>query len=519
VTGRQRLVIAGDGLAAWMTAAALVRALNPAHRPIVVVSIGGGPEDSSVFGRADATLPTGSAWHPALELDEGQLVATTGGGFSLGIALTGWARPGSTWFQPFSAAGAALGPVPFHHVVSRLRQTGASARLADYSLAALAAQAGRFQRPGRDPREVLSTCRYGLHLDCATLARGLQVTAEAAGARRATGILTDVERAPDGGILALRTSDGERIEGTLFLDCTGGNARLIGTAPTAAWRDWSRWLPCDRALSATFATDAAPAPYSHAEADSAGWTRQVPLQGRVQLTRFYRSDLLDDERALAGLQGQAGGAPGAPKAGPVAFGRREVAWHRNCVALGEAAVVIDPVAASNLHLLRVGIDRLLKLLPAGSEPAVEAAEYNRQTAAQYDNARDFALLHYKLNGRPGEALWEACRAIPLPAALDYRLRLFEARGRVALYDEEGFEEADWVNLLDGHGVRPRRHSPIADGLTRREAEAHLERVRGIMLDTLRGMPTHADYLAALHGTMPAKGSGRPPGMDIESNVK
>ena len=298
-----------------------------------------------------------------------------------------------------------------------------------------------------------------------------------------------------GSLLALIAEDRQRIEGELFLDCSGPDARLA--AEGAAWQDWSDWLPCDRVLSATVETGAPP-PYSHAEAHSAGWTRHLPLQGKTVLATCYRSDAISDSQAREHLRAAAGnGELGDERAARFRSGRRERPWKHNCIALGAAAAFIDPVGMSNLHILRAGIDRLLHLLPGAATATAEAREYNRQTALQLDHARDFAMLHYKLNGRRGEPFWDACRGMSIPDSLDYRQKLYEARGRVVLYDEEPFEEASWINLFDEHGIKPRHYNPIADGIRASELQSFVDRVRAVMITELGKMPTHADYLSGL----------------------
>ncbi|HWM28150.1 MAG TPA: tryptophan 7-halogenase, partial [Woeseiaceae bacterium] len=221
-------------------------------------------------------------------------------------------------------------------------------------------------------------------------------------------------------------------------------------------------------------------------------------QGEIVLTSFYRSELASDKDALGTLHESSGnGELGAVRSASLRFGRRSKAWHRNCIALGAAAGVIDPVATSNLELLRAAIERLLRLLPGDRVATAEVAEYNRLTSTQLERALDFAVLHYKLNGRRGERLWDACREMPVPASLDYKMRLYQSRGRVAMYDEEPLDEASWINLFDEHGVRPHNYNPIADGFGAAELQAHMERARTIMLDELKKMPLHADYLSGL----------------------
>lgn len=498
-----RIVIAGGGLAAWLAAAALGRVLEPDGYPITVVGTGDADDRLAPYGVADAALPWPERQHAALDLDDDAVVANCAGAFSFGLALDGWNRPDGTYFHPFSQMGAALGPVSFHHIVLRLRQSGEPLRLANFALAALAAQAGRFTRPDRDPASVLSTCRHGLHADCHRLAALYRAEAGKHGVAAVAGHLRRAELAADGSLAALVTSDEQRIAGDLFIDASGIEARLIGAVGGSDWVDWSAWLPCDRILSASFEHDDPPPPFSLARAHAAGWLRTLPLQGRSELVNAYGTDFADQEQALRQLQDLAGGRPLQNlQAHYVRCGRRGSPWQRNCVALGAAAALIDPVGVSNLQLLRAGVDTLLQLLPGraavgaaiGAAAAAERMEYNRRFGALLDSARDFALAHYRLNGRRGEPLWDACREAAVPELLAYKMSLFESRGRVAMYDEEPFEADDWTNLFDEHGLIPRSYSPLADGYRLADLRGHANMIRAVMLDAVAGMPTHAQYL-------------------------
>jgi tryptophan 7-halogenase len=507
---RKRIVIVGDGLAAWMAAAALSRTVRLGDWQVRV--IGGTGRDDMPLTAADATLPSPAREHGSIALDEDRIVADNGAAFTFGIALSGWSQRQATYFHPFGSIGAALGPLSFHHLVTRLRREGIPMRLANFSLPALAAQAGRFARPDGNPRSVLSTCRYGLHLDYAALRGDLRRAAEAAGIAQEPAPFSKVEHAADGSIAAVATGDGRRIEGDLFIDCTGVAARLIGSE----WQDWSPWLPCNRVLAATVEQLQPPLPYSHSEAQPAGWIRHLPTQGRIALTAHYSADVSNDEQALAWLRAAGNDGDVEVRAAILRFGRRRQAWHRNCVALGSAAAMIDPVGVTNLQLLRSAIGRLMQLLPGDPRGTAEAAEFNRLTGMQLDHARDFAMLHYKLNGRNGEPFWDACRSMDVPSTLEYKMRLYEGRGRIALYDEEPLEDVSWMNLYDEHGVLPRRYSPIADGFSVADLKAHADRARTIMIDELGRMPRHGDYLARVKA---AGAPGRPAPASIPQEAR
>lgn len=502
----QRIVIAGNGLPAWMVAAAIIHSIHKDNFTISVVAISEADASSPPFAYADATQPSPHKRFP-LVLNENQIIHQGKGSFTHGIALSGWANPDSTYFHPFGSIGAALGPVSFHQIVLRLRHQGMALRLANFSLPALAAQTGKFVPDIDDPRSVLATCEHGLHLDCNALATGLRHDAEAAGVSAIEGTFGHTEYGNGGDIIALITKDGLRVEGDLFIDCTGSEALLAGAG--TSWQDWSAWLPCDSLVSAVISTDQPPAPYSHNDTFEAGWIQHLPMQGRTCLNGFYRKDGNSENQVLDKLLQSSGSNELHPiYSGPLRFGRRTNAWHRNAIALGAAAALIDPVGISNLQLLGIGINHLLQLLPANRDTTAICTEYNRQMALQLDHARDFAILHYKLNGRRGEPFWDSCRAMPLPEELGYKLELFRSRGRVALYDEEPLEEASWLNLFDEHGVNPRGYSTIADGFSLEDLQKHLQRVRAVMMAALAEIPSHADYLAHIREKPGTQGETR-----------
>ena len=496
---RRAIVIVGNGLAAWLTAATLARAVNASDYSISVLGNGDDADALEPFICADATLPATNNFLADAGLDEAQVIAGTGGSISHGIAMSGWANPTTSYIHPFGSTGAALGPVAFHQLLLRLRQEGIPQRLANFSLAALAAQAGRCVPSGSDPASVLATCQYGLHLDCNRLADILHREAETAGVVAVTGKFGHAEQNADGHVSTVVTTDGKRMDGDLFIDCSGIGAVLAKTVARTDWQDWSAWLACDRLVSGVVKTPRPTAPYSHGEAIETGWIRHLPMQGRTLINGVYVAGRCTEEQMLDTLL-QSSGSHELQHiySGPLRFGRRKNAWRHNCICLGSAAAVIDPLAVSNLQLLIAGIHRLLGLLPGDGDMEGVRSEYNRQTALHLDHARDFAIMHYKLNGRPGEPFWDACRAMSIPEEAAYKLRLYQSRGRIPLYDEEPLEDTSWLNLFDEHGIIPGGYSRIADGFSLQDLQKHLQRVRTVMLDTLQKIPLHADYLASLN---------------------
>lgn len=472
------VAILGGGAAGWMTAAALARVLPPACAIRVVETADAAPRG------ALSTLPALRGFHGLLGLDEAAVMRAARGTFKLGARYGGWTAPGQDHVEGFSDAGANFDGVAFHHHWLRARQRGGGpGRYEDYSLAAVAGRLGRFAPPSEDPRSVLSTLSYGLHLDAAGYVAALRSAAGRVAAR--TGEITDVVLAPDGAIATVVLADGERIVADLFVDTTP-DGRLIGATPSGDWIDESAALPCDRLALREVAPRADPPPLTEFEAVTEGWLRRVPLRGGDAVTLAYASDLTSDDEARAVLGDEA-------VIVPLRNGRRERAWSGGCLAIGPAASQRGPLNGDDAQAIQSGVGRLIALLPTAEGSPLAAAEYNRLMAETFDRARDMTVLRH-LSATRTDPFWLRARRAAPSAALAYKQAQFESRGRVVLYDEETFVEDAWVGAFLGHGITPRRHDRLADRLPADQADAALARLRGLIRQAALAMPTHADAL-------------------------
>jgi tryptophan halogenase len=485
----RRIVIVGGGVDGWMAAAVLAKSGLGASIEVLETPAGPAP-------RIGAALPGASGFHRFIGLAEDAALAAAAGAFSLGLQFEGWGGPGTSRFLPFGDSGASLDSVGFHHLLLRLERAGRRERMADYALAALAARAGRFSRPSEDPRSVLSTLDYGLHLDLDRYAEALRVHAQKAGVTRRDGRFVRADLHPDGSIDVLRLENGDAVTGELFLDCTGPDASLIGHAMGVAEEIWDG-LPFDRLVETVCETKAPPEPFARIVADDAGWLRILPIQGRSGLSYCYAGSVLDEAAAGARLATAAGAAPGAKvRHARVTFGRRAEAWRGNCIALGGAAGSPGLLLGAELRLVQTGLSRLITLFPFAGDNAAAAAEYNRLTAAEAERLRDFTLLQVRTNGR-AEPVWKACREAPLPGTLALRMRLFESRARTPMLEEETFPETSWAAVLLDQGVRPRRYDAMADAMPTQDLDAILARMKSAMVQAVQAMPTHEAALAAV----------------------
>ncbi|HET9105633.1 MAG TPA: tryptophan halogenase family protein, partial [Steroidobacteraceae bacterium] len=305
----RRIVIVGGGSAGWMAAAALASATR-GNCPIELIE----SDAIGIVGVGEATIPPVKLFNQQLGIDENAFVAATGGTFKLGIEFVDWTRPGQRYFHPFGRFGADFDQVPLHHYWLRERARGSDVPLQDHAMAWVAARAGRFDRPLRDPRLVLSSFDYAYHFDASLYGRFLRDYAERRGVKRTEGRIVDVKlRAGDGFIEAVVLEGGERIDGDLFIDCSGFRALLIEGALKVGYDDWRHWLPCDRAVTLGCAARSDLLPYTRSTARAAGWQWRIPLQHRTGNGHVYSSEYLRDDEALdvllANLDGEPQGDP------------------------------------------------------------------------------------------------------------------------------------------------------------------------------------------------------------------
>ena len=228
----------------------------------------------------------------------------------------------------------------------------------------------------------------------------------------------------------------------------------------------------------------------------------LPLRGQELRAVFYSAAHLDDASAAQLLQLPAD-VP-IPPATPLPCGRRRRFWVGNCVAVGAAAGLPDPLSAMGAQLIHDAVTRLVDLFP-DQEPAERLiAEYERRTSVQYERVRDFTALHFALPDREDSGFWRERRHVRLPDSLEYRLKLFRNGGRLAAFDDEVHDESDWISVLSGLGVWPQRADPLTLGMIPEQLAQRIERMRQIMRQAAEAMPAHGAHLRKL-GLVAARG--------------
>ncbi|HEX4874192.1 MAG TPA: tryptophan halogenase family protein [Sphingorhabdus sp.] len=485
-----RIVIVGGGSAGWMAAAALSRLLTPDWKITLVES-----DQIGTVGVGEATIPQILLFNGVLGIDENEFLKATKGTFKLGIEFDGWRAPGDRYMHAFGHVGRDLGLIPFHHYWLQAKARGKARTLDRYSLSECTARANRFSRTDPLPQAPLGAPTYAYHFDAGLYAAMLRKHAETRGVIRHEGRIIDVPlNAESGAVTGVKLESGELIEGDLFIDCSGFRGVLIGEAVGSEYVDWSRWLPCNRALAVPCESAEKLLPYTRASAREAGWQWRIPLQHRIGNGYVYCSDYIDDDRAAETLLANLDGKPLADPR-PIRFttGHRREFWKKNVVSLGLSCGFLEPLESTSLHLVQSGIKHLIDLLPAGEIAGAEVERFNRQMTFEFETIRDFLMLHYWANGRD-EPFWQACRNLELTDSLQHKLELFRSSGRLFRYNEELFTETGWLQVLIGQGIEPASHHPLANAPGDEAVDKYLASIEEVIAAKVARMPEHADYI-------------------------
>ena len=349
----------------------------------------------------------------------------------------------------------------------------------------------------------MSHLRYAYHIDATLYAKYLRGYAEERGVSRIEGIVKDVRQAAEtGDIEGVTLENGTRINGDFFFDATGFRALLTEKILDVPFTDWSHWLPCDSAQTVASEREGDLLPYTKATAKAAGWQWRIPTQHRTGNGHIYSSKYMDDDEAqkilMAGLDSQ---PLGDPRKISFKTGRRETLWNKNCISIGLSAGFLEPLESTSLFLIQMGISRFISLYPSAGVSPVIRDEYNIQMRKEFDQVRDFIILHYVATQRDDSPFWNYCRTMSIPESLQRKIDLFAEAGRVFRYDDELFSKPSWIAVCIGQNIIPKALDPIVANLPISRVNHSLDSMRKAMETTSAKMPNHADFLQRFGATI------------------
>lgn len=487
------ILIVGGGTAGWMAAAMLGFLLENSKTKVQIIE----SEEIGTVGVGEATIPTIIEFNNMLGINEDEFIAATQATFKLGIEFQNWRQLGDSYIHPFGDFGVDFDSTPFYQYWANLYSQGKAEDLFEYSLMVQACRQNKFMRPLKDrPQSALSGINYAFQFDAGLYAAFLRKYAQAKGVERIEGKIEHVKQNADSGFIeSVTTADHREYRADFFIDCSGFRGLLIEQTLKTGYEDWTRWLPCDRAVAIPCSSNEPPIPYTRATAREAGWQWRIPLQHRIGNGYVYCSQFLSDDEALHTLHTHLDGeALAEPNFIRFTAGRRKKVWNKNVLALGLAAGFMEPLESTSIHLVQTTLARLLAHFPDKRFVQDDIDTVNERTALEYERVRDFLVLHYSLTERTDTPFWKHCQTLERPLHLKRKLAQFKQSGRI--FDEhlDLFSASSWLAVMYGQGLKPEGYHPITNKVEPTTLQQRITYIRQVIHDSLDYMPTHAEFI-------------------------
>uniref|UniRef100_UPI0025E53A76 tryptophan halogenase family protein n=1 Tax=uncultured Caulobacter sp. TaxID=158749 RepID=UPI0025E53A76 len=447
-------------------------------------------EDIGTVGVGESTIPTARTFNALLGIDEPAFMRATQATFKLGISFEHWGEIGDRYIHSFGQVGKSTWMGGFHHFWLAAREQGFGGELGDYCFELKAAEQHRFYTGEQSP------LNYAYHLDAGLYGRFLRGMAEGDGVRRVEGKIASVrQNAESGFVEALVMENGDVVEGDFFIDCTGFRGLLIEQTLKAGFEDWGHWLPTNSALAVQTRSTEPAAPYTRAIAHEAGWRWKIPLQHRGGNGLVYSNEHMSDDEARDMLTSEIEGETLIePRLIRYRTGRRRKAWDKNVVALGLASGFVEPLESTSIHLIMVGMTRLMKLFPFGGVAQSAIDFYNRQADGELEKVRDFIILHYKATERTDSPFWDRVRTMDIPDSLAHRIALFRESAQVYQAPGELFQTDSWLQVLLGQRIQPQTHHHMGRLMPPQQLKAALEDLKRNIAGATARLPQHQAFL-------------------------
>lgn len=505
MTPYRSIVIVGGGSAGWLSAAYLQRTLggNPANRVTVTLIES---EEIETIGVGEATVPTLAQFMLALGIPENRLFSECDATLKNGIRFSGWRTGGDEksdhFNHPFENP---IGMDGFSTMVHwlNLKQRGlVKEEFSDVGVVQTALFDGLRSTKLMSSPDYQAPIPYAFHLDAVLLAKLLRKVSIERGVKHIVGEVIRVETDEDG-IKAVQLKDGSRHEGDLFVDCTGFRSLLIGDALNVPWVSYDDSLLCDRAVACPVAYDQKDGPlrsYTTATAKEAGWIWDIGLQSRRGTGYVYASAFCSDDEAVATLRQYHGAAKPLiePRLLRMRIGRRERLWEKNCLAIGLASGFIEPLESTGIYLITNALQLFIDYVPSQGATVHSQVRYNARLSEQYDDLRDFVMMHYVLSQRRDTPFWRAyTEEIKIPDSLSRMLELWKEKIPSVTdlnVSQSLFGASNWFYILSGMHNLPIHGIGQTNYLSPDVSSRVLEHIAGIRKNALAQSPTMREYL-------------------------
>ncbi|MFC4699130.1 tryptophan halogenase family protein [Glaciecola siphonariae] len=453
-----RIVIAGGGTAGWMAANLLQHYWQQLDVEVHLVE----SAQIGIIGVGEGSTPSLKRFFQTLEIPESEWMEQCNATYKVSIQFNDWSPKAkyNSYQHPFISQVDTFSERRFYvNCYTRRLGLDVETRPEKFLLNGWLANQGKSPLvPPNFPFDV----EYGYHFDSGLLGQFLAGRAKQKGVKHTEGNIAQVQTSASGDICALVLQDGQRIEGDLFIDCTGFDSLLLQKTLGVKFNSFKSNLFNDAAVAMPSAAITPLQNQTHASALSHGWAWQIPLTHRTGNGYVYSSDYINAEQAEHELRAKLGllDADVPVKHLKMKVGQVEQHWAKNCLALGLSQGFIEPLEATALHLVQTAIESFADAYGKGKFTTQHQQSYNQQMTENFEAVRNYIVAHYKLNSRDDSQYWKDNRANnAISDSLKHILQVWFNNGDLQQEIKRQnlsshFGTASWHCLLAGYGTFP-----------------------------------------------------------------
>jgi len=424
-----RIVIVGGGTAGWSTA---LNFLNRTDHPKITIIAS---KEIPIIGVGESS--TGKFFDMINHFkrnsfpDEKTFLKETGSTFKLGIKHTDWKSLGESFTSPLGDYYLNHTHYPqsrydffrIYHVANKLKYEAQQSQLMlNNKLPFIPKELKDFRF--RHVAYHLDTYKTGQYLKELVLKNNRVDYID--------DIVVDGDLKENGILKNVILKSGDKIEGDLFVDCSGFYRVLIDKKYTNKFISYRDELLCNRAMPfhVKNKNDDVIKNYTHVVAKKYGWLWEIPLQERMGCGYCYSDDFITPDQAQEEIEKDLGFKIEPQKDIKFEAGRLEKFWIKNVLSTGLASAFIEPLEATSIHMTIFQIVHFLEqhysdYMDFNCQQAQD--DYNGDFGAGWDNIKDFIVLHYRSKRTDTEFWKEASHNKRLSPWLKGKLDIWKTR--------------------------------------------------------------------------------------------
>lgn len=512
----KNIVIVGGGSAGWLSAAIIAAEHQVGAEQGLSVTLVESP-DIATIGVGEGTWPSMAETLRRIGVSEAQFIAECDASFKQGSKFVGWSVGGNEYYyHPFSL------PIAYGEI--NLATYWQQFYSGEISFTNAVCPQGQICDQLLSPKQITTpeyafNVNYGYHLNAGKFSEFLRRhCVEKLNVIHIQDDVVGIESENNGDIKTLLLKTGKKLDGDLFIDCTGFASLLIGKhyqIPTISKRDV---LFNDTALATPvpyISENSAIASCTTGTAQNNGWIWDIGLSSRRGVGYVFSSAHIDEHEAHKSLTSYLSKSlpPETVEALPIrkiqfSPGYRETFWHKNCVAIGLSAGFIEPLEATALVLIELSAQMVAQEMP-GNRNAMDivAKRFNARFSHHWARIIDFLKLHYVLTQRTDTDYWrDHTSDETIPDSLKELLLLWESRSPWiydSIYRNEMFPSASFQYVL--YGMRPDWRHKLVPRRSSMEETEHAKKLFNenalITRKMLGGLPSNRDIIEKIkmHG--------------------